>query len=203
MGGEILETRKDDIADFLQGALFTGTPFIVGILLDAFLFMMIVYALFISVNIYMEKISKKQHAPNIQLCWSMSNMLLVVCVVTMRLGDITLPLWQTVCLGVMLITVSTFSTSAMFHNKPKNENIETKKSLRDELAKMSKAQAKEYLYDRLPENEAAVLYWVDWERKPLGFVAFNKIDSSETVLKELRSSAYYRLRAINNYIDTC
>jgi len=206
---EELTTKQKVISLFLEFA-FKGTPLFIGIALGELLSMLMLFGIFIVINIIINKFNLKIHAEiskdgdewkDIAACYFTSNGLLLVCLLIMRFSGHFIPLWQIMLLGVIAVGVSTVIVSNVFYTKSKNENIETKKSLRDELAKMSKAQAKEYLYERLPEDEADAVFWLDWQCKPLGFVAFNKINISETALKELRSSAYHRLRAINSTID--
>ena len=200
-------TLKQKFVSMILVVLFNGTPLIYGILRGHLMTMLLIFGIFGVSNTILEYKGKKNHAPDLwkipdlPMCYITSNVLIILCFEAVHFGGIVLAQWQAVLLGVVACVIATLSISKFFYSKPKSENIETKKSLRDELAKMSKSQAKEYLYERLPEDEAETLYWLDYECKKLEFVAFNKVNNSVTVLKELRSSAYNRLRHINPSIE--
>ena len=196
-------TTREKIILSLQGIAFLGSPIVFGLILDMIWFFLAAYVATALINELAERLGTKQHAYRIfgisprLLCFAFSNTLILLSALVIHFGNVVIPLWQSVILGVVTALVATLNHNRIFHSESANENIKTKHNLRDELAKMSKSQAKEYLYERLPEDEADCIYWLDWERKPFGFVAFNKINRSETALKDLRSSAYKRLSHIN------
>jgi len=165
---------------------------------------MLIFALFGGINAVLTIYKKKIHAPSVlnihklAMCYFTSNLVMLTGLGAAMISGTHIPQWQAIMLGAMIVILTTTGLSDLFYG---NENIETKKSIKSELSKMSKVQAREYLYDRLPDDEAEALWWLDFHGKPLEFVAFNKIDVSASTLKCLRRSAYERLRHINKSLD--
>jgi len=202
-------TFKQRFVSILLAITFNGTPLIIGIAMGELMNMIILFVLFAITNTVMDKKGYKNHAEitktgeewqDLAACYFTSNMLLLACLAIIRFNSSYVSQWQIVVLSAIIVVVSTISLSSAFLCKI-NESIETKKTIRNELKKMSKVQAKDYLYERLPEDEAEALFWLDFECKDLEFVAFNKINVSASTLKNLRRSAYERLRHINKSLD--
>ncbi|MCL1859097.1 MAG: hypothetical protein FWF92_07665 [Oscillospiraceae bacterium] len=202
-------TLKQKIVLSLLGIFFNGTVFIIGILLNAIIYTLILFGVFALINAILEIKNLKNHAPafkklpDLFCCWFTSNFLLLICVLTMKLSDNILPTYQIIILGIVIMAVSTISISKIFYINLNIEkfNISEKRKLRDLLSKMSKQQAKTYLDERLPENESLCLYWLDFENKDIEYVAFYKMDCSSTTVKNIRHNAYERLININKSID--
>lgn len=206
---ETLTIKQKTISATLA-LVFNGTPLFIGIALGELLNMMILFGIFAVGNIIMEKFKLKNHAEvtkdgdewkDIAACYFSSNVLLLVCLLIMRFSGCYIPQWQVVFLGIIVVTISTVIVSNVFYVKPKSENIETKKSLRDIIQGLPEDEAFAYLRKQLPEDLSKAILWLDWHEKDLEYVAYHISYCSVTVLKERRKSAYSRIRQINSNIQ--
>jgi len=184
----------------LQGIIFVSTPLVIGILLDEIGIVLILYVMFAVINFLMDRVGKKQHAPNIPLCWVMSNAIILLCTLIIRVSDNIILPWESVVLGFLAVGFSTVGTSRLFHGR-QSENIKTKHDLRTAIHGMTEDDAYKYLRDRLPEDLAKSILWLDWHNKDVGYVAFRISNTSESALKNMRQDAYSRLRKINTNIE--
>ena len=193
-------TTKERIIEFLQGFAFIGTPLILAVVFDVLLNMLVIFIFFYAINVVAELTGKKQHAATVLACWVLSNALLIALVVSMSISGNLMPDWKMIFLGIVTVTIVTFSISKGFYVKT-NENIETKKTLRNLIQSMTEEDALKWLRKRLPNHLSMAILWLDWHEQDLNYVAFHISNCSTTVLKEMRSTAYKRLRCINSSIE--
>ena len=118
-------TMKQKIAVWALSFFCLSTIFIIGYILNALMYMIILFGVFAIINTLMEFIGKKTHAPAISkipafiMCYCMSCFLLLMCVLVIKITTNTVPEWQAVILGIIIIGFSCLSISNAFYFKPK------------------------------------------------------------------------------------
>lgn len=168
------------------------------------LYVIAVFAIYGAINIMLEIFKKKIHAKSINIfnkrikgfyiCGIISPCIILLCSITIKHTSGTLPTWQAILLGCILIAFSCLSISKVFYMNP--EHKQTRQSLKEKLNSMTKQKAIEFLQEHLPDKEYQAIYYCDYEKMTIEDVAFFKLNCSEKTVRTHRYNAYNKLNKL-------
>ena len=118
---------KQKVMVWVLGFSCLSSIFIMGLVLNALIYLVILFGVFALTNTIIEIMGKKNHAPTYRkipafiMCYFSSCFMLLMCIVVIKITVQSIPEWQAIILGIIIIAFSCFGVSGVFYWKPKNE----------------------------------------------------------------------------------
>lgn len=189
---------KRDILKLAVSLACYVTVVVMGVLLNNFLEVIILFIIFSIINTIIELTGHKNHAPklfmidNIFMCYLSSCFLMFSCTFLYMYAENIMPKWQAIVLGIIITAFSTLSLSGVFYYDGDSENVKVKNRIKEILKTKTRTEIKELLKE-LPEREAQAIFALDFEEMTITQVADLVMHCSPQTVKNIRQSGYKRL----------
>jgi len=118
-------TARQKVALFALTFCQFASVLVIGIILGALIYSVILLLVFLAINAALVIINKKIHAPElgkapaIFMCYNVTNLMFFMCIVVIRYASGNMAEWKAVLLGVAIIAFASIVLSGIFYYNPK------------------------------------------------------------------------------------